>query len=352
MPTETIDRRSTLEAAYEAAEKTEPTTTEVITSTETAPTEQIEKTPEPSSTENSEKPVEKPTETTEAADKTENVLSVDKPPQSWRGPQKAKWDKLDSDVRQEVMRRERDIAKVMGDASQARHFVQQFQATVQPHSGRMQSLGVEPMQAINSLLEADRILSTSSSSDKARYMAKLISDYRIDVAQLDQALSSNGVVDPVASKVEALLAQRLAPFNQFMSYQQQQEQQARLQQEQQTMNTIETMANDPKFEHFNDVRGDMADIIDLQAKKGVYLTLEQAYNRAIAMNPEVSQVVATNRANEAKTEAARAANAKAQRALSASKSVGGSPSGLSSGASGKPDRRAAIEAAFTAAEGR
>jgi hypothetical protein len=135
--------------------------------------------------------------------------------------------------------------------------------------------------------------------------------------------------------------------------QQQQQILAKQQQDQQAvLSNIEKMASDPKFEHFADVREDMADIIDLQAKKGVYLTLEQAYTRAIAMNPDISQVEATSRMNAAKTEAARAANAKAQLAKAASKSVGGAPNGLSSGASGKLDRRAAIEAAFSAAEGR
>lgn len=359
MTTETIDRRSTIEAAFEAAEKVEAP--EVVTppvekaATETAPTEQIEKAPESSPTETAEKPVEKPTEpetTEETAEKPEKVLAVDKAPQSWRGPQKAKWDSLDPDIRQEVMRRERDVTRVLGESSQARQFTQQFQQTLQPYSEYIQSRGVQPLQAFTALLDADRLLNTAAPDKRAAFMAKLISDYKIDITQLDAALSGTAVTDPVASRVETMLEQRLAPINQFLTQQQEQVRAQAAQNEQKILSDIEKMSNDPKFEHFETVREDMADLLDLQAKKGVYLTLEQAYNRAIAMNPEVSRVVATNSANAAKTEAARAANAKAQQAKAASKSVGGAPNGLSSGASGKLDRRAAIEAAFSAAEGR
>ena len=41
--------------------------------------------------------------------------------------------------------------------------------------------------------------------------------------------------------------------------------------------TVERMAQDPAFPHFEAVRQDMADVIDISAKRGVYLTLEQAY---------------------------------------------------------------------------
>jgi hypothetical protein len=355
MTTETLDRRSAIESAFEAAEKVETPEAVIGQATEPAPTEQNEKAPEPSPTEIADKPVEKPTEpvvATETAEKTEKPLPVDKAPQSWRGPQKAKWESLDPDVRQEVMRREREVTRVLGESSQARHFSQQFQQTLQPFSDYIQSRGVQPLQAFTHLLEADRLLSTAPADQRANYMAKLINDYKIDLVQLDSALAGKGAPDPTSSRLESLLDQRLAPINQFLTQQQQQILAKQQQDQQAVLSNIEKMASDPKFEHFADVREDMADIIDLQAKKGVYLTLEQAYTRAIAMNPDISQVEATSRMNAAKTEAARAANAKAQLAKAASKSVGGAPNGLSSGASGKLDRRAAIEAAFSAAEGR
>ena len=92
--------------------------------------------------------------------------------------------------------------------------------------------------------------------------------------------------------------------------------------------------------------------LPLAAKRGVYLTPEQAYNRAIAMNPEVSKLVNEQQQAEAKRAAARKANDDAQRALKASVSVGGSPGGTPSGASGATDRRSVIAAAFDSVGGR
>ena len=151
---------------------------------------------------------------------------------------------------------------------------------------------------------------------------------------------------------EQLLQQRLAPFQQFMSQTAAERQRAREREQAELGETISSMADNPKFPYFEDVRAEMGDIIDLSAKRGVYLSLEQAYSRAIAMNPEISQAVAASAEQEAKRVAAEAANARAQRALRASKSVGGSPSGLAPSVPPATDRRATIAAAFDALEGR
>jgi hypothetical protein len=111
------------------------------------------------------------------------------------------------------------------------------------------------------------------------------------------------------------------------------------------------MASDPKYPHFETLRDDMADLIDIASKRGVYLTLEDAYARATGMNPEVSRQVATQQSLASKQSAAQAANTKAQRALQASVSVGGAPAGAPTAVQGS-GRRAAIEAAFEQLEGR
>jgi hypothetical protein len=183
-------------------------------------------------------------------------------------------------------------------------------------------------------------------------MAKLIKDYGIDVRELDSALAGTAPADPVASQVEQLLAKRLAPLNQFLIQQRQREQQAEQEQTQQVGTTIAQMAADPKYPHFEAVRMDMADIIDIASKRGQRYTLEEAYSRAVAMNPEVSKQVATQQTEATRRAAAQRTNAAAQRALAASVSVGGAPSGIPTGTPTGGDRRAVIEAAFETAAGR
>ena len=116
--------------------------------------------------------------------------------------------------------------------------------------------------------------------------------------------------------------------------------------------TVEQMAQDTAtYPHFEAVRESMADIVEIMARRGVSIDLKTAYNRAVAMDPAISQVVEQASMAQAQTKQAAKANAKAQQALRASSSVSGAPSGP---LSGKPlrDRRAAIEAAFDDIGGR
>lgn len=86
---------------------------------------------------------------------------VDKPPQSWRPAQKAKWAALDPEVRQEVIRRERDMERTLGSTVEARQLHQSFTQAVNPYMARIASLGVQPVAAVVELLRADHLLTTA-----------------------------------------------------------------------------------------------------------------------------------------------------------------------------------------------
>jgi tetratricopeptide (TPR) repeat protein len=350
------DRREAIEAAFEAAESSATDTSIVQPAT---PAEQAAAPAQPA--EGAAAPTGEPTkapapvegEQQAAEQHAEQQYPVDKPPQAWRAAQKAKWDKLDPDVRQEVMRRERETTRVLGETAQARQFTQQFQQAVAPYVARLHAINPNPIEAVNALLRADYQLATAPKVQRARMMAGFIKDYDVDIVELDNALAgATQAVDPVQDKVDQLLQQRLAPFQQYLEGQRQLAAQQEQQADQQISESIAAMASDPKYPHFAAVRGDMADLVDVAAKRGQYLTLEQAYDRAIVMNPEVSKLVATQRESQARGTAAQAAHARAQQALGASVSVGGAPSSVPSGVPAGSDRRAVIEAAFDSVGGR
>lgn len=276
-------------------------------------------------------------------------LNIEKPPAAWRAPQRAKWATMDPDVRTEIVRRERDFNKILSDTAVSRKLHESFNQVVQPYQARINALGVHPLVAVQELLKADYLLSASPPAQRAKFMAKLINDYGVDILELDAALAGKEPADPVSSRVEQLLEKRLAPFQQFIQHQTTQARQAEEAANNEIHSLVDNMASDPKYPHFEDVRQDMADIIEMSAKRGVYLSPDQAYNRAVAMNPEVSKLVADQKSAEERKTAAQKANASAQQALSASVSVNGSPGGAPSGASGAGDRRSAIAAAFDSA---
>lgn len=355
MPTEVADRRATIAEAFETIEAEEfKTITEAPAPTE-APADPPATAPSGDSglaEPGSKAAAPAPTEITPPPEPGETQYAIDKAPQSWRAPQRAQWDKLPADVRQEIMRRERDTTRVLGETAQARSFVNQYQQTIQPYQGRLAAMGINPMVAVQELLKADYLLATGGKSAKAQMIAKIVKDYDVDIRELDSALAGAAPADPVAATVEQMLRQQLAPFQQYIQNQEHQRQQQEQMTSAEISQSIEQMSADPKYPHFQELREDMADVIDLAAKRGVYLSLPEAYTRAVAMNPEVSKQVSAQQAAEAKKAADLAANAKAQRALGASVSVGGSPGGVPSGASGASDRRATIAAAFDSLSGR
>jgi hypothetical protein len=268
------------------------------------------------------------------------IVSVEPAPQSWKPAEKAKWATLDPEVRTEVLRREREISKALNETAPARQFQTEFQQAVQPYLGRIQSIGVPPLQAIQGLLQADYVLSTAPKPQKAAYLAKLIKDYDVDIEALDQALSGQQVADPLAAKVEALVQQRLAPFQQIVETQQRTAAQQAQQAEQQLAAAISAISTDKvKYPYFEQVRDSMADVIELSIRKGKQCSLEEAYNKACQLDQTISTELATK-------SAAAKANEAAQRARKASVQVGGSPTGSISGSPAANDRRATIAAAF------
>ena len=150
-------------------------------------------------------------------------------------------------------------------------------------------------------------------------------------------------------QIDRLLAQRMAPFQSFIQQQQefaQQQEQIGLQQ---VVQNIDGMAADAaRFPHFAQVREVMADIMEFNTVRNREIDLQTAYSQAVAMDPELSKQATQRLLSDQQNSTVAALNSKAQRALNASVSVGGAPSGGLGGTPIANDRRAVIEAAFNA----
>lgn len=276
-------------------------------------------------------------------------------PASWKPAQKEKWKDIDPEVRQEIIRRERETAQVVNDNQRAREFTHSMAQVIGPHAQRFQAMGVQPQVAVERLLRSDLIMSTAAPAQKAHFFAKMIKDYGVDIGELDKALdpATTAPADPNAA-VSRLVDERLAPVNQELARYRQRDVEQETAETQRLISEVDAMeANPEKYPYFSQLRGDMADIIELSAKKGVYLSTEAAYNKAIGFNPEVAALNQARIQAETKRIAAVANNARAQRAKSASLSVAGSSSGKPTGSLPAPsDRRGTIAAALDALEGR
>jgi len=286
-----------------------------------------------------EQPASKP------ADKPGADPRIDRAPQSWKGDAKKIWAELPLNVRQEVIRRERETSRVLQETAEVRQKVDSVQNVLAPHMDRINAMYQgNPMTAINNLLGVERILVSGDPASKINLVANMIKHFGVDLVSLDRALAGQPVTPEVQqqSSIEKLLEQKLAPFQQYIQSQHQREQQQRQLVEQEVVHTVESMATDPNFPYFNDVRTDMADIIEMNARRGVTVSLEDAYSRAVRMNDETYQASSGRESSQAATQAALQAHQAAQRAKGAAVSVSGSPSMPGRNAGNPQDLRGTI----------
>jgi hypothetical protein len=283
----------------------------------------------------------------------ETIDPLAEAPKSWKAANRTHWGVIPKEAREEIVRRDKEVFRILGESGQARKLQAELTDIVRPYEARIRSSGQTPLQVINNLLEFDYALSNAPPTRRAMLAAKLIGDYGIDIRELDAALSGSAPADPVQATVDRLLAERLAPFQQFMQTQQSMEHQRNQSFSNEATHTVESMATDvTKYPHFETVREDMADLVEIGAKRGVYFSADQAYNRAVAMNPDLGAHVVAQRQQEAQRQTALSQNERAQKALLASSSVSGAPLGTPGSGGSAADLRSAVESAFNSVTSR
>lgn len=214
------------------------------------------------------------------------------PPASLSPVAREHWAQVPPAVQAEVARREVEMQRFVNDTAQHRQIADAFVQAIQPFQMAIQAEGVDPITAVANLMQIGSRLRFGTPSEKASTVAQIIKAYGVDIQALDSTLAGeapqaqpNGA-DP--RYIQQLVQQQLAPFMQAA----QQRQQAAAQQiEVTTRTTMDQFARDPKNEFFNDLRGIMADMIEVADRQGLQLSLEDAYSRAAALHPEVSRVM-------------------------------------------------------------
>ena len=248
-----------------------------------------------------------------------------KAPQSWRPAAREQWAKLPAEVQTEVARREREVATTLEGVAEAKKVHQSFREVVGPYEAMIRSEGGEPMQAVGSLLQTAMALRTAPPGHKAQLVAGIIRDYGIDIQQLDTLLAGGQPGQSQGQPQQAQAEYRDPRVDQLFQQIEEGKRQRAAEQARQTEETINSFKQSHEF--FDDVRGDMHDLIEAAGKRGVALSLDDAYSRACKLHPEISNVL--QQRESAKT--ANASQASTQRARDAASSVRSSPANVSNG---------------------
>lgn len=265
-------------------------------------------------------------------------LPSSKAPASWKPAAREDWAKVPEAVRTEIIRRERDMERGLQDSAQARRVADAYTEAVRPFESIIAMENANPVAAVRSLLATAAQLRMGTPQQKAQMISQIISQYGVDVMVLDSVLAGAPLPQGGQQQPNQQLEQELAPIKRFMSELQNLTSQNTQKRSTQSQATLQAFSEDSANEFFMDVRESMADIFELAGKRGRELTLKQAYDQAIALDPELSKIV-----GQRKQAQASGTVTKAKR--NAASSIHGTPGGGKAQGSGK-DLRSTIEAAM------
>jgi len=237
-----------------------------------------------------EEQVEKPTEELEeTTDELVKASSDDEPeefvevkvtkPTTWKKEYLPIWDKLEKgeQVSKEEFtkfaeyanKREDDYKKGVSTYRQEAEHAKTLRTALEPYAGELQRRNIKPEEYVSALAHADQMLTHAPYEQKVQMFNQLAQSYGINLG---------GQIQP-----QDQLVQQLYTVNQEVGRIKQryeQEEQSRLYSE------IEKVrSNSEKFPHFDEVREDMAQLLE----NGIAKDLETAYTKAIRLNEDVWQ---------------------------------------------------------------
>jgi hypothetical protein len=234
----------------------------------------------------------------------------------------------------------------MQETAQARQVFSYLQGLESRFGHAIQAEGAKNViEAAENLMGVATRLRFGTPTEKATLIANYVRHYGIDIQMLDNALAGLPAVPPGAQPQGPAGGQFQDPrVDQLL----QQIEQAKAQRQEQALHAavseVETFGSDKEF--FADVRETMADLLEVASRRGLDLTLQDAYDRACLMNPDIAKVIEARRAAQAGGNRMRSTQA----ARHAASSVRGTPASVSTSQPG--DLRGAIESAIEQVGGR
>ncbi len=333
-----LDRREALEAALDAAEEgtlEAPIEKEIDTSEDDITDESAKMENRNESNEESTKDAEK-LEFASKDEAQEEEVKISRP-STWKKEYVNIWDKMEKGEQidkedfvkfaEYANQRESEYKKGVSTYKAEADRAKSYENAIAPYAQDLQRRGIQPTQYIENLVRAEQILSNAGYDQKVQVFQKLAADYGIQ-------LNGNGQVTQLDPYTQQLMNQ-LNMVNQEVS-----SIKGRFAQEenQRLMGEIERVrSNVEKFPHFDVVREEMAQLLEL----GKAQDLETAYKKAVRMNDDVWEIEQDRLLKDAKQSSIKAQQvAKAKAAAVSPKST--TPSGKVSNPEDKKDRRSLI----------
>jgi len=280
----------------------------------------------------------KPTTATQTATKAPDVGRELKPPVGWTPEAREHWATLPQEVKRDIWNRERAADIAIQGSSEAKRFHESFQRTVGPYEKYIRAEGVEPLQAVQNLMQAMAVLHDGTPMHKAQIASTILRTYGVDPDLLTQVY--NGTAQPNAGQPTASMDPGLIAQQVEQRVLQQVEQRRQAAVLQHAAGEVEQFGQDKEF--FEDVRPLMSVVLDAATAAKKHMTLDEAYKMALQFHPGTQSVLQQREARGT----AKSAQASTERARLAASSIRSTPAIAPPPTGGFTNRRDAIDAAW------
>jgi hypothetical protein len=280
-----------------------------------------------------------------SVDKTELKDEIIKSPAGWSPEAREVFKDLSPVAQKEIIKREKDYAVGLQRNAETSKFGTRIKDVLAPFQAVMRMEGADEISAVESLASVATTLRMGTPMEKAREIARLIGGYGIDIATLDDVLSGQiKQVPEEEQRLTALMEKHLAPVRQILG----EVERGRAEVGQRVIADVdnEIAQFESKAEFIEDVRNDMADFLEMAAKNGRKLTLQEAYDKAVTLRPDLSKIIQErSRVSNLKDEGKRLDGKR-----KAASSVHGSSAGTATTYKPGSDLKRDVEAAWEASE--
>ena len=263
-----------------------------------------------------------------------------RPPASWKKDYHEIWQKADPKMQEYAWQREEQMRAGVEPLLSKAQFADAMQEAIQPYMQTIQGLGLTPDKAVAALMDADAKLRNSDPQARLQYFYQLAQSYGINLGAVQgqpmpQAQQS---VDPLVWQLQNELNQ---VRGEVMGWKQQQE----MSENQSLLNEINQFSM--KAEYFEEARPAMIQLL----QGGMAQTLDEAYEKAIRLDPNLFEQISKAQQAEAAAKQAKELNKAAKVARAAAVSVRSATPGANT-APKAANRRAMLEEAFAETESR
>jgi hypothetical protein len=225
--------------------------------------------------------------------------TVDEAPTTWRKEASATWAALPSEAKAEILKREADIFKGIETYKVDAAFGQGVKQAIAPFEQVMRQHNMDPATTIRGLLASHHVLATGTQAQRVQLFRSLAKDYNLDMGVLlpQQPAGEPPYIDPAVASLQEKLSAVESELTQAR--------QARFNESRNTISRqVSSFADDQRNIYFNEVADEMAGLI----QRGIAGTVQEAYEKAIWLNP-VTRMKEAARVTAEQTSTAQAAAA-------------------------------------------